>query len=273
MLDERGLAPKKSLGQNFLIDANLVRKLIDASDASEGDLVLEVGPGAGALTEGLLDRGCRVVACELDEGLADLVSDRFASRRDRFRLIRGDCLRGKRAINDEVLAALAGGPFSLISNLPYNVASPLMMTLLLEHPACRGLWVTIQKEVADRLLAPPGSRAYGEVSVVAQATAELERIATVSASCFWPRPTVTSAMIGMVRRATARVADPRRLQSLCRTLFTHRRKQLGAILKDRMHDRVWPSDVQPIMRPEQLTIEQLDALASAMNGFSSASPD
>ena len=269
LLQERGLAPRTSLGQNFLIDANLVRKLVDASGAGAEDLVLEVGPGAGALTEELLDRGCRVVACELDEGLADLLDDRFAERGAKFQLIRGDCLANKHTLNADVATALGDERFRLIANLPYNVASPLMLTLLLKHPTCESLWVTIQKEVADRIMAAPGGRDYGELSVMAQAMAETQRIATVPPSCFWPAPKVTSAMIGLVRRRAPLTQAPAALQAITHRLFTQRRKQLGSILKNEMRDKAWPGDVEPAMRPEQLSIAQLDALARVVAGVDS----
>lgn len=260
-LEQRGLSPRKALGQNFLIDGNLVRKLVDASSVEEGDVVLEVGPGAGALTEELLDRGCRVIACELDEGLSDFLMERFGDR-ERFTLIRGDCLENKRTLNAPVRTALGELPFRLVANLPYGAATPLIMTLLLDHPTCQSLWVTIQKEVADRLGATPGSRDYGEISVIAQALAEVRPVAVAPPSCFWPRPKVTSAMIGLVRREIARTTDAHRLQALCRELFIHRRKQLGSILKDRMSGKAWPDGVEPTMRPEKLSVEQLEALAA-----------
>src|SRR6186713_2406397 len=111
LLESRGLAPRKSLGQNFLIDHNLIRKLVDASGAAAGDLVLEVGPGTGALTEELLDRGCRVIACELDRGLAELLRERFAATAGsgRFTLIEGDCLASKRALADELVRPSPAG--------------------------------------------------------------------------------------------------------------------------------------------------------------------
>src|SRR5690606_38927304 len=123
MLDAHGLSPKKSLGQNFLIDRNLGRKLVDEAGVGEGDTVLEVGPGAGALTELLLERGCRVVACEMDDGLAVLLRDRFLDRfADRFTLIVGDCLESKRTLNPEIVRALRDSEFTLVANLPYNAA-------------------------------------------------------------------------------------------------------------------------------------------------------
>ncbi len=265
MLDERGLAPRKSLGQNFLIDANLIRKLVDASGVQAGDLVLEVGPGAGSLTEELLDRGCIVVACELDDGLSDLLADRFFDRGEQFQLVRGDCLANKHAINADVVEILGDRPFRLIANLPYGVASPLMLTLLLKHEACESLWVTIQKEVADRLRAAPGSRVYGELSVLAQAMAEIKPIAIAPPSCFWPQPKVTSAMIGLVRRGTAQTSDATALHATTHKLFTQRRKQLGSILKREMQGREWPDGMAPSMRPEQLSVEQLESLSIALH--------
>lgn len=263
LFERHGLAPRKSLGQNFLIDANLARKLIDASGVGAGDRVLEVGPGAGALTEGLLERGCRVLACELDEGLADVLEERFGAE-SRFTLLRGDCLDGKRAINPALRDALAGEPYTLVANLPYNAATPLAMTLLLREPACRSLWITVQREVADRLRAAPGSKEYGEISVVARVLAEITHVATLGPACFWPRPSVESSMIGLTRRAEPMTHDADRLQTLCRMLFAQRRKQLGSILRNAMRGRDWPAGIEPMQRPESLGVEEFEALASTL---------
>lgn len=262
LLEERGLAPRKALGQNFLIDHNLLRKLADASGVGAGDVVLEVGPGAGALTEALLERGCDVVACEIDEGLAGLLAERLgAPEGGRLTLVRGDCMASKHALNPAITDALGGRPFRLVANLPYGVASPLMLTLLMEHAACSGLYVTIQREVADRLMAGPGSRDYGELSVVAQALAEVHRIAAAPPECFWPRPKVTSAMVSLVRRDRARTADARTLDRACRVLFQKRRKQLGAILG---RGFALPEGVRAEQRPEELSVEQIDAIARTL---------
>jgi 16S rRNA (adenine1518-N6/adenine1519-N6)-dimethyltransferase len=265
MLDAHGLSPKKSLGQNFLIDRNLGKKLVDEAGVGEGDLVLEVGPGAGALTEMLLERGCEVVACEMDEGLASLLRDRFAERYDeRFTLIEGDCLDGKRSLNPRIVRTLESAAqrgireFTLVANLPYNAASPLMAVLLTDYPACRAQYVTIQKEVGERLAAKPGTKEYGPLSVIAQALATVRRVAVLPPECFWPRPGVTSAMLELKRRSDPLTDDPAALGGLCHALFSQRRKQIGSILG---RDHPLPAGVTHEMRPEQMTVAQLCELS------------
>lgn len=280
LLDRRGLAPRKSLGQNFLIDHNLIRKLVDASGVGPGDLVLEVGPGTGTMTEELLARGCEVVACELDRGLAELLRERLAGvgedaprseNRGRFILIEGDCLATKRELSPAVVEAIGGGrrAFKLVANLPYGAATPLITTLLCDYPAtggmegggCRGIFVTVQKEVADRLIARPSTKEYGLLSVVAQATAEVRRIAALPRECFWPRPEVTSGMVAVTPRARPLVEDAGALARFCQRVFAHRRKQLASALG---RDVDWPAGVTPEMRAEALSVEQLIALAAAV---------
>lgn len=237
-LASHGLRPKRALGQNFLIDHNLLRRLVEASGVGAGDLVLEVGPGTGVLTDVLLDRGCRVVAAELDDALAGILRERYAGN-ERFELIHGDCLARKTSLSAALTARLAGQRFVLVANLPYHAATPLMMTLLLEWPGCMGMFVTVQREVADRMAAgPEDGKAYGQISVVTGWLAEVERLGSLPPSCFWPRPEVTSAMIG-VRRRTSVVAcgesvEPERWSAVgaaVRELFMYRRKRLGGVLK------------------------------------------
>ncbi len=257
MLASRGLSPRHALGQNFLIDHNLIRKLVDASGVRAGDLVLEVGPGTGALTEELLARGCEVIACELDRGLAALLRERYPD----LRLVEGDCLKSKKHLALPVVEALGRRSFRLVANLPYNAASPLLLALLMEHPECTGMYVTIQREVADRLLAKPGSEDYGALGVVAQAMAQAARIAVLSPECFWPRPEVTSAMVSLVCRSQPLTDDPRRLAEFCTRVFSKRRKQLGGVLG---RETPWPAGVGPTQRAEELSVEQLIALSRAV---------
>jgi 16S rRNA (adenine1518-N6/adenine1519-N6)-dimethyltransferase len=260
LLDEYALSPRKSLGQNFLIDHNLIRKLVDASGVRTGDLVLEVGPGTGALTGELLARGCQVIAGELDAGLARLLRDRLGEDA-RFTLVEGDCLESKHVLSVALREALGGRAFSLVANLPYAAATPLILALLADHPECRALYVTIQKEVGVRLSAAPGSKSYGSISVIAQLVADMRTIATLPRECFWPRPQVTSVMIAITRRPEPPPVDPARLGVCCRRLFGARRKQLGTILGPGISP---PAGVRRTDRVETLSPTQIAALCENM---------
>jgi 16S rRNA (adenine1518-N6/adenine1519-N6)-dimethyltransferase len=299
LLERHALSPRHALGQNFLIDANLVRKLVSASNLQPGELVLEIGPGTGTLTGELLDRGARLVACELDRGMARLIRERFADRLvpadqalhpGQLTLIEGDALEAKRELSSALLAALAlqqpiadpadqlppslaasrprslapPAPFKLIANLPYAAATPIMLTLLIDHPECVGQFVTIQREVGERLLARPGSAAWCPLSALAQAACGregLDRIAILPPECFWPRPEITSVMVGLVRRPEGQIPIAlRRLDALCRVIFGQRRKQLRAILGSSF---AFPDSINPTARAEALTLDDLLILAAA----------
>jgi 16S rRNA (adenine1518-N6/adenine1519-N6)-dimethyltransferase len=271
LLQAHDARPKKALGQNFLIDHNLLRKLLDAASIEHGDVVLEVGPGPGVLTEPLLERGARVVACELDDTLAAICAERLADRfPDHLTLITADCLESKRRVNPRIVRALDeagaldpdGHGFSLVANLPYACATPLIMTLLPKFPTCAQMHVTIQKEVADRLIAAPGSRAYAELSVVAASLAEMRLIAAAGPHCFWPRPKVTSAMLSVIRRDEPLTRDVDRLVRCAHELFTQRRKQIGGLIG---RDVSLPEGIDPDQRAEELTPRQLIALAESLD--------
>jgi len=262
MLEARGLRPRHRFGQNFLHDERLVRRLVDASGIEPGDCVLEIGPGTGVLTEVLLERGASVVASEIDRDLSDLLAERLGTQ---ITLVRGDCMGTGRALADPVRDALAGRPYRLIANLPYNVASPIMSGLLLHDRQCLGQYVTIQRDVADRIIAPPGTRAFGTLSVLMQLLARIGRIANLPAGAFWPPPKVESAMISIVPCSEAELPgdappDDASREAFARFvsgLFSQRRKQLGRILG---RDRTWPEGIDPVQRPETLTPSQICTL-------------
>ena len=257
ILDSRGLRPKHRFGQNFLTDAGKLARILAAAELQPGDRVLEVGPGTGVLTEQLLEQGVTVIAVEIDRDLAAILRERLGKWGERFTLIEGDVLDGKHRLSSNVIAALAGGPFKLIANLPYNVASPLLANLAVDYPAMSLAIVMIQREVADRLTAGPGGKEYGPLGVIVQAMCQVERITTLSPACFWPQPKVDSAVLRLVRRPEPLTADPHALSGLLQKVFGQRRKQLGSILG---RDTPLPAGIDPQSRPEQLSIEQLIAL-------------
>ncbi|NNF43060.1 MAG: ribosomal RNA small subunit methyltransferase A [Phycisphaerales bacterium] len=254
LLAQRGLRPKHRLGQNFLHDKNQLRKLVDVAAVSPGEVVLEIGPGTGTLTETLVEVGATVIAAEIDDDLADIVTERLGAA---VTLVRGDCLDRGRVLSPALLAAIDGRPFKLVANLPYQVASPVIATLLLAPVGCTGQFVTIQQEVADRLLAPPGGKTYGPLGIIVQALAEVERIAVVRPGSFWPAPQVTSAMVAIRPRANCDLEDPPAFARFVRDLFSRRRKQLGTIFG---RDTTWPEGITGDRRPDALSVAELVSL-------------
>lgn len=302
LLDRYGLRPQHRHGQNFLTEPTHLQRIIDAADpAGRGpSRTLEVGPGTGILTHALLEAGARVVAVEVDGSLEPLLRDRFAGplTQDRLTLIFADVLAGKHAINPRVLNALGQPPeagdraeagesaFQLVANLPYHVASPLIVNLLVLPPAA-GLRMTqgivmVQKEVADRLTAPPtprgGGKAYGPLGVMVQALCEVRRLAVLPPGCFWPPPGVSSALVRLTRRSPDPLAragvDPVDFGRFVHELFARRRKQLGPTLRllageDAPHRAASTlPGFDPTLRPEALSVDELISLAGCLRAGS-----
>lgn len=282
LLDERGLAPQKRHGQNFLVDKNLLAKLLELAELAGGETVLEVGPGTGTLTEELLARASKVVAVEIDPGLADLLRDRLGARPN-FTLLCQDVLSGKHEIDPRVLAAV-GERGVLVANLPYSIATPLLAECLLSSwhalhgkmGACRfdRLTFTVQREVADRLSAAAGEDAYGPVSVLAALLGRITLGPVVPPGAFWPAPGVHSRMLRIdFEEDKARcIQDVAILTGVVALAFSQRRKQIGSIGK-RGGDRFPAEDVssalqlagvEPTVRPEQVPPEKFLALANAL---------
>ncbi|HEY8666830.1 MAG TPA: 16S rRNA (adenine(1518)-N(6)/adenine(1519)-N(6))-dimethyltransferase RsmA [Tepidisphaeraceae bacterium] len=258
-LDDAETAPRHRFGQNFMIDQNLVRLVADAGQLQAGDLAIEVGPGTGTLTDELLARGANVLAVEIDRDLATLLKSRYAAN-PKFQLIEGDALAGKHALNAQLLLAIrdAAGrdqPAKLVANLPYNIASPLVIELLLAGVGL--LAFTAQKEVADRLRAAAGSDDYGPLSVMAQSLARVEFLRTLPPQAFWPAPKIDSALVRLTRddRLGEVAGDFGRF---VQTLFSFRRKTLRKALLQAGHDPgvLALLSLDGKQRPEELTAEQ-----------------
>jgi 16S rRNA (adenine1518-N6/adenine1519-N6)-dimethyltransferase len=218
-------APRKCFGQNFMIDQNLLAKVAEAGRLGPGDQVIEVGPGTGTLTEELLASGADVVAIEIDRNLAQLLRGRFEDRAN-FRLIEGDALAGKHVLNSELVAALRPRT-KLVANLPYNIASPLVIEMLIAGVEL--LAFTVQKEVAERFVAKADSDHYGPLSVMAQMLGEVELLRILPPQAFWPMPKVESALVCIVRND--RLGSAAQAFSIfIHALFSSRRKMLRKAL-------------------------------------------
>jgi 16S rRNA (adenine1518-N6/adenine1519-N6)-dimethyltransferase len=269
ILSEAGGAPRQRFGQNFMIDQNLVRLVAEAGQVGPDDVVIEVGPGTGTLTEELLPRAGRVIAVEIDRDLARILRERFGSN-EKFHLIEGDALAGKHELNEHLRGAIAsarraGLPVKLVANLPYNIASPLVIELLLAGVGL--LAFTVQKEVADRIRAGAGSDAYGPLSVIAQLLARVEVLRTLPPQAFWPAPKVDSALVRLVR--DDKLGDrAREFARFVHQVFSMRRKTLRKALAQAGHDAdalLLAQRIDPQIRPEALTPPQLMSLFRALD--------
>jgi 16S rRNA (adenine1518-N6/adenine1519-N6)-dimethyltransferase len=271
-----GVSPTKELGQNFVHDPNTVRRIVTAAGLAPDDVALEVGPGLGSLTLALLPVAAHVHAVEIDPTLAAALPEtaaRFAGP-DAARLTvhRADALRiGAAALADPA-------PTALVANLPYNVAVPVVLHLLAELPTLRYGLVMVQKEVADRLVAGPGSKIYGVPSVKLAWHARARAAGRVPPNVFWPVPNVDSGLVAFTRREPPRTDVSReRVFAVIDAAFAQRRKTLRAALAgwaggaDRAAAALTAAGVDPGARGESLTIEQFAAIAaSAPTGTSGA---
>ncbi|MGK3201163.1 16S rRNA (adenine(1518)-N(6)/adenine(1519)-N(6))-dimethyltransferase RsmA [Amycolatopsis sp. MEPSY49] len=266
----RGLAaeldvrPTKKLGQNFVHDPNTVRRIVELAGVGEGDVVLEVGPGLGSLTLGLLATGAHVVAVEIDPKLAErlpkTVAERGPDAADRLTVVGADALR--------VTREQLGEPTALVANLPYNVAVPVVLHLLAEVPSLKSGLVMVQTEVADRMAAGPGSRIYGVPSVKLAWYGPARKVAAVPRSVFWPVPNVDSALVAFERGDAPASDDRDRLFGLVDAAFSQRRKTLRAALAgwagsaERAGELLTAAGIDPKTRGEQLDVHDFARIAA-----------
>jgi 16S rRNA (adenine1518-N6/adenine1519-N6)-dimethyltransferase len=298
LLSSAGVSPNRRLGQHFLVDLNLMRLLVDSADPSRDDVVLEVGCGTGSLTQALAERAGAVVAVEIDRTLGQVAESQLAGC-ENVRIVNSDVLSGKGTLNPAVVEALeqafekigrigpigpvrgaprgyleGRGRLLLVSNLPYDVASPVMIDLVEGPPTADAMAVTVQKEVAERMVAGPGSRDYGTLSIFLQAAGDVEILRILKPSVFWPAPGVDSAMVRFVRNEdkVRQIEDMGVLSDVVGLFMGHRRKMLRACLKTvppALGDRdLWlqilaEQSIDPTLRPGDLSPRQYVDLANA----------
>lgn len=262
----RGAFPptRKSLGQHFLTDRRILGRIADALQLKGGDTVLEIGPGRGALTDILADRAGRLIAIEYDRALAELLRQRYAKR--------GNVLIAEADVLEVSLGEIAAGPYVLVGNVPYYITTPILFHALVPPRAERAVYL-VQKEVADRLSAAPGTKEYGALTVNVAAVARAETLFTVPAGAFSPPPRVQSAVVRITPLATPLVtpAEERPLRTLVQNAFGMRRKQMRRVLRSLRAVDVETANallrvaaIDPEVRPETLSPAQFVALLRAL---------
>ncbi len=262
LLQTHGIRPNKVLGQNFLIDANILEILLSAAELTKDDVVLEIGPGLGVLTGPLLARAGRVIAIEKDAALFNLLRERFGGIAS-LELIHSD-------IMDVSLPELmARGVTKVVANLPYAVGTRILVDLFEQNPAPRRYVVTVQREVADRLAAKPSADDYGLLSLLAQFDHDVKVRKVISPSCFFPPPQIKSAIVVVHRLPHPRVeiADRKKFKTLIKHAFSQRRKQIATILRGFTNNSDVPLaavGLDPRERPENIALETWAKLANLL---------
>jgi len=263
-LAEHGLLAKKSFGQHFLLDLNVTRKIARLAGPLEGETVIEVGPGPGGLTRALLEAGAKVLAVEKDARFIPLLEELAAAAEGRLTIVEADALEV-----DE--AALANGPAHVVSNLPYNVGTPLLLKWLTGPWRPASMTLMFQKEVADRIAAPPGSDAYGRLSVITQAVYEAQVVMDLPARAFTPPPKVASAVVRLDPKPDRpSTADLAALEKVTAAAFGQRRKMLRSSLRHLGGEALCASaGIDPNARAEVISVEGFFRLAAALKSPSS----
>jgi len=282
LFEQRGISPQHRYGQNFLIDLNLHALIARTAELSPNDVILEVGPGAGSLTALMAKEAGAVVAVDIDPGMAELTREAVEDFPN-VRVFNADALAGKHTLNPQVVDSLRAGlavsperRLKLVANLPFNAATPLMSNLLV-HQDLRltRMVVTIQKELADRMLAEPQDSNYSALSVLVQALADVEMIRVLPPKVFWPRPKVDSAVVLVVPRSEKRalIQDLAWFHAAVRRIFLHRRKNLRGVLYSTWREAWTKPEVDELLeklglsgeiRAEAMNVEEWISLTDAL---------
>ncbi|MCI6158313.1 MAG: 16S rRNA (adenine(1518)-N(6)/adenine(1519)-N(6))-dimethyltransferase RsmA [Selenomonadaceae bacterium] len=259
-----GLHMSKKLGQNFLIDAGIVQGIVDAAEIEPGEKILEIGPGIGTLTQGLAEAGAMVTAVELDKKLPAVLAETLKGY-DNVRIVPGDILKV------DIPALMGEGPYKVAANLPYYITTPILMALLERHLPITRMVTMVQKEVAERMVAKPGSKTYGALSVAVQYYTDPEIVLDVPPRSFLPAPEVDSVVIVCKVRETPSVAvkDEKRFFRVVKAAFGQRRKTLsnalkgGGFPKEQVRDAMERAGIDPTRRGETLSLAEFGRLADA----------
>ena len=272
VLQKYGFVFQKRFGQNFLIDTRVLDRIIEASEITKDDFVLEIGPGIGTMTQYLADAAREVTAVEIDDALIPILQDTLKEW-DNVSVIHGDILKTDiRKIADE---KNQGRPIKVVANLPYYITTPIIMGLFESHVPVDSITVMVQKEVADRMQTGPGSKDYGALSLAVQYYAKPEIVANVPPNCFMPRPKVGSAVIRLTRHAETpvQVDDEKLLFQIVRASFNQRRKTLANGLKnyeglsfekETIEAAIAECGFSPSVRGEALSLEEFAKLANVL---------
>jgi len=258
------LRASKKLGQNFLIDAAVVRGIVEAAELQEGERVLEIGPGIGTLTQGLAESGAQVTAVELDKKLPAVLAETLKGY-ENVRIVQGDILK------TDIRELMGDAPFKVAANLPYYITTPILMALLEQRLPIRKIVTMVQKEVAERMIAPPGSKTYGALSVAVQYYTAPEIVLDVPPKSFIPAPEVDSVVIACKVRGEppVTVRDEKLFFRVVKAAFGQRRKTLSnalkgaGFLKDEVQEALEQAGIEAARRGETLSLEEFAQLADA----------
>ena len=266
---------QKKFGQNFLIDTHVLEKIIDAAGITKDDFVLEIGPGIGTMTQYLCENAREVAAVEIDNNLIPILKDTLKEY-DNVEVIHEDIL--KVDIQELAQRKNQGRPIKVVANLPYYITTPIIMGLFESHVPIASITIMVQKEVADRMQAGPGSKDYGALSLAVQFYAKPEIVANVPPNCFMPRPNVGSAVIRLTRHETVPVdvSDEKLMFRIIRASFNQRRKTLAnglnnapdiSLSKEQIQESITALGVPVNIRGEALTLEQFAKLSNIMHSI------
>ena len=266
---------QKKFGQNFLIDTHVLEKIIDAAGITKDDFVLEIGPGIGTMTQYLCENAREVAAVEIDNNLIPILKDTLKEY-DNVEVIHEDIL--KVDIQELAQRKNQGRPIKVVANLPYYITTPIIMGLFESHVPIASITIMVQKEVADRMQAGPGSKDYGALSLAVQFYAKPEIVTNVPPNCFMPRPNVGSAVIRLMRHETVPVdvLDEKLMFRIIRASFNQRRKTLAnglnnapdiPLSKEQIQESITALGVPVNIRGEALTLEQFAKLSNIMHSI------